>query len=168
MESLGSGVAATGVCCMCGDHGLPRELFRCSHCRRRLQHRYCSELYPRVAAYRRCNWCLREGGRGGSPAAVKVATAASKRRISAAFEMSNNSEEDKSKHSCDGGGGCSRSAFCAEPSKPVKKPKVGLMPVEETETATMKGRRKLQPTVGKARFRVKVRRYKLLTEVISC
>ena len=59
---------------MCGDQGLPGELFRCRRCHARLQHRYCSDLYPRAAAYRRCNWCLREpplpdhGGRPGGHA----------------------------------------------------------------------------------------------------
>ena len=51
--------AGAAVCCMCGDHGLAGELFRCRCCRARLQHSYCSDLYPRAAAYRRCNWCLR-------------------------------------------------------------------------------------------------------------
>uniref|UniRef100_M8BE38 PHD-type zinc finger plants domain-containing protein n=1 Tax=Aegilops tauschii TaxID=37682 RepID=M8BE38_AEGTA len=55
---LGTGAGA--VCCMCGDRGLPHELLRCKLCRVRLQHRYCSDLYPRATAYRRCNWCLRE------------------------------------------------------------------------------------------------------------
>uniref|UniRef100_J3LE14 Uncharacterized protein n=1 Tax=Oryza brachyantha TaxID=4533 RepID=J3LE14_ORYBR len=76
------------------------------------------------------------------------------------------SEAGKSGRSC-GGAGCSRSAFLAEPGKPVKKPKAGVMLVEETAAATAKERKPLA-AVGKARFRVKVRRYKLLTEVISC
>ncbi|PWZ44542.1 hypothetical protein Zm00014a_033497 [Zea mays] len=57
------------VCCMCGDRGLADELFRCRCCRARLQHRYCSHLYPRPAAYRQqlCSWCLR-----AAPAANKL------------------------------------------------------------------------------------------------
>uniref|UniRef100_A0A0E0CM83 PHD-type zinc finger plants domain-containing protein n=1 Tax=Oryza meridionalis TaxID=40149 RepID=A0A0E0CM83_9ORYZ len=176
MESLVSGAA---VCCMCGDHGLPRELFRCGHCHHRLQHRYCSELYPRVAAYRRCNWCLREGRRrgGGGGTPVTAAAAAAKQRMSAALETSTddcNKVDKSSRRSC-GDGGCSRSAFCAEPGKPVKKPKaaasdddggpVVVMPVDET-AATAPLERK--PPARKARFRVKVRRYKLLAEVLSC
>uniref|UniRef100_A0A0D9VHC0 PHD-type zinc finger plants domain-containing protein n=1 Tax=Leersia perrieri TaxID=77586 RepID=A0A0D9VHC0_9ORYZ len=156
MEFSASASASAAVCCMCGDNGLPRELFRCTHCRQRLQHSYCSDLYPRVAAYRRCNWCLREGARRGGSLAVKPV--ATKRRMSsAALEMSDS--------------GCSRSAFCAEPEKPVKKPKAGddsplvLTPVvEERTTEEMKP----QSSARKTRFRVKVRRYKLLTEVISC
>ncbi|KAL9234690.1 hypothetical protein vseg_009529 [Gypsophila vaccaria] len=45
-------------CCMCGDHGLSHELFRCKVCHFRSQHRYCSNLYPKAATYRACNWCL--------------------------------------------------------------------------------------------------------------
>ncbi|WVZ74949.1 hypothetical protein U9M48_023062 [Paspalum notatum var. saurae] len=55
--------AAAAVCCMCGDHGLPHELFQCNLCGHRTQHRHCSDLYPRAAGpYRSCNWCLRGGG----------------------------------------------------------------------------------------------------------
>ncbi|XP_057973432.1 uncharacterized protein LOC131161593 [Malania oleifera] len=46
------------VCCMCGDYGLSRELFRCRVCHFRSQHRYCSNLYPKAESYRVCNWCL--------------------------------------------------------------------------------------------------------------
>ncbi|KAL2892886.1 Beta-N-acetylhexosaminidase [Bienertia sinuspersici] len=45
-------------CCMCGDHGLSYELFRCKVCHVRSQHRYCSNLYPKAELYRVCNWCL--------------------------------------------------------------------------------------------------------------
>ncbi|KNA20927.1 hypothetical protein SOVF_047920 [Spinacia oleracea] len=45
-------------CCMCGDHGLSYELFRCKVCHFRSQHRYCSNLYPKAESYRVCNWCL--------------------------------------------------------------------------------------------------------------
>ncbi|KAH9626493.1 hypothetical protein KSS87_020195 [Heliosperma pusillum] len=47
-------------CCMCGDHGLSNELFRCKICHFRSQHRYCSNLYPKAESYRVCNWCLIE------------------------------------------------------------------------------------------------------------
>ncbi|XP_008645849.1 uncharacterized protein [Zea mays] len=90
-DSAGS---AAAVCCMCGDHGLPLELYRCDLCRIRTQHRYCSDLYPAAAAagpYRSCNWCLRQGGAdvgGGchSPSPVNKVSAAAgtgtRRRIS--------------------------------------------------------------------------------------
>ncbi|CAO2834459.1 unnamed protein product [Amaranthus hypochondriacus] len=45
-------------CCMCGDHGLSNQLFRCKVCHFRSQHRYCSNLYPKAETYRVCNWCL--------------------------------------------------------------------------------------------------------------
>ncbi|OUZ99772.1 hypothetical protein BVC80_9065g46 [Macleaya cordata] len=43
---------------MCGDYGLPYELFRCNLCYFRSQHSYCSNLYPKAQSYRLCNWCL--------------------------------------------------------------------------------------------------------------
>lgn len=151
----------SAVCCMCGDHGLPGELFQCGLCRRRLQHRYmianplnchkcdcndycintrarssfryCSELYPREAAYRSCNWCLREH-EGRNPLAKAVPS--KRRRRDSGNTMS---------PSC----GCStRTAFKAEPGKPVKKIK------------NVKGPRRTTTNRGK------VRRYKLLAEVI--
>lgn len=45
-------------CCMCGDFGLPHELFQCKVCQFRSQHRYCSNLYPKAESYQVCNWCL--------------------------------------------------------------------------------------------------------------
>ncbi|OAY66912.1 hypothetical protein ACMD2_14230 [Ananas comosus] len=88
-QSPSPAAAAAAICCMCGDHGLPRELFKCKICLVRSQHkldrfasiistvnlsymvfdlifsvdariRYCSNLYPRATTYRACNWCLRE------------------------------------------------------------------------------------------------------------
>ncbi|CAD5186352.1 unnamed protein product [Musa acuminata subsp. malaccensis] len=50
------------ACCMCGDPGISDELFRCKICHFRLQHKYCSNLYPKIKHYSSCNWCLREGG----------------------------------------------------------------------------------------------------------
>ncbi|XP_060171325.1 uncharacterized protein LOC132602509 [Lycium barbarum] len=45
-------------CCMCGDYGYSSELFRCTICQFRSQHRYCSNLYPKAESYQICNWCL--------------------------------------------------------------------------------------------------------------
>ncbi|XP_076899394.1 uncharacterized protein LOC143553246 [Bidens hawaiensis] len=45
-------------CCMCGDHGLSQELFRCKICKSRFQHKYCSNQYPKAELYKACNWCL--------------------------------------------------------------------------------------------------------------
>ncbi|XP_047077631.1 uncharacterized protein LOC124687952 [Lolium rigidum] len=168
MSSAGSDDGAAAVCCMCGDHAMPQELFRCKLCRLRLQHRHCSELYPRAATYQQCNWCLREDGAGrGSP--EMQTTAAAKKRMMTLSE-GNGSDENKRRRSC---GGCSRSAFCTEPDKPVKNKKPtkarherAVPPMREVEM-TAKGR-KPQAAAGKVRFKVKVRRYKLLAEVISC
>ncbi|RWW02188.1 hypothetical protein GW17_00034729 [Ensete ventricosum] len=59
------------ACCMCGDRGISDELFRCKICHFRLQHKYCSNLYPTTKHYSSCNWCLRDGGRN---AAVQEST----------------------------------------------------------------------------------------------
>ncbi|KAK2659870.1 hypothetical protein Ddye_006403 [Dipteronia dyeriana] len=45
-------------CCMCGDFGLPSELFQCKICQFRSQHSYCSNVYPKAESYQECNWCL--------------------------------------------------------------------------------------------------------------
>ncbi|XP_042435313.1 uncharacterized protein LOC122021277 [Zingiber officinale] len=54
------------LCCMCGDLGISEQLFQCSVCRVRLQHQYCSNLYPKLERYSTCNWCLRKHVNGGS------------------------------------------------------------------------------------------------------
>ncbi|XP_051212564.1 uncharacterized protein [Lolium perenne] len=167
MSSAGSDDGAAAVCCMCGDHAMPQELFRCKLCGHRLQHRHCSELYPRAATYQQCNWCLRDDGGGGSPSPARQTTAAAKKRMMTSSE-GNGSDENKRRRSC---GGCSRCAFCTEPDKPVKMPpkarhERAVQPTREVEMAA-KGR-KPQAAAGKGRFKVKVRRYKLLAEVISC
>ncbi|XP_062221106.1 uncharacterized protein LOC133920508 [Phragmites australis] len=155
--------AAAAVCCMCGDHGLPSELFRCSLCRLRLQHRYCSDLYPVAAgSYRRCNWCLREKGGGDLP--VKAPMAAAKQSH---LNISRDDDGDEVRP-CRG---CSRSPFSGDPGKPVKKSKKGRERTVQrpVTTATAKGR-EVQAGAEKPRFRakVRVRRYRLLAEVISC
>ncbi|KAI3449079.1 hypothetical protein Pfo_005744 [Paulownia fortunei] len=46
------------VCCMCGDVGFPDKLFRCSKCRNRFQHSYCSNYYREHAEpIEVCDWC---------------------------------------------------------------------------------------------------------------
>ncbi|KAG0533509.1 hypothetical protein BDA96_04G199100 [Sorghum bicolor] len=84
--------AAAAVCCMCGDQGLPDELFQCAVCLQRLQHRYCSDQYPRMAAYSTCNWCLGdkqvgEGSPSPSPAAAKALTTARAKQRAAASRL---------------------------------------------------------------------------------
>nr|GEV40341.1 hypothetical protein [Tanacetum cinerariifolium] len=46
------------LCCMCGDTGITEEIFRCTICKFRSQHKYCSNQYPTVISYEACNWCL--------------------------------------------------------------------------------------------------------------
>ena len=93
-------------------------------------------------------------------------TAAANKRMLTSPEV-NDSDENKRRCSL---GGCSRSAFCSDLDKPVKKPakahhERAVLLMREAET-TAKGR-KPQAAAEKARFRVKVRRYKLLAEVIT-
>ncbi|KAK3154818.1 hypothetical protein QOZ80_2BG0195450 [Eleusine coracana subsp. coracana] len=51
------------VCSMCGDVGFSDKLFRCSRCRSRFQHSYCTNYYgdagPAEAGV--CDWCLSDG-----------------------------------------------------------------------------------------------------------
>jgi hypothetical protein len=125
--------AGAAVCCMCGDHGLQQELFRCKSCRVRLQRSYCSNLYPRATAYRcRCNGCLvREPPASGGGAAGHAATSARKRKAAAA------TASNEARHHHEGRSSSSLRRAPSELGCPVKK-------------------------------RVKVQRYKLLAEVISC
>ncbi|XP_030513494.1 uncharacterized protein LOC115727416 [Rhodamnia argentea] len=49
------------VCCMCGDVGFPDKLFRCSKCRNRFQHSYCSSYYGEISEpIAQCDWCQSE------------------------------------------------------------------------------------------------------------
>ncbi|CAL4968686.1 unnamed protein product [Urochloa decumbens] len=174
-DGASASASTAAVCCMCGDRGLPHELFRCNLCGFRLQHRYCSDLYPRP--YRSCNWCLIKdnggGGGGGSPVKVKApAPAGARRRSNRDDDDDDDGDQEEERAS---GGGCTRSAFSPDPEKPVKKkpePKKsrddGAVRRPVVKTAAKK-RREAPPATagGKVRFKVKVRRYKLLAEVIS-
>ncbi|KAE8788279.1 hypothetical protein D1007_37675 [Hordeum vulgare] len=176
MEPPPSPLGAGAVCCMCGDRGLPHELLRCKLCRVRLQHRYCSELYPRATAYRRCNWCLREPAEAhAQPHAQPVASKkAEKRRMVASTETSTSDEEERRHHNEAGCATATRSRRSpAEVGKPVKKPKVDERPpLPPSPGAGAKGnsgdKKPMQAGKLARPGRVKVRRYKLLAEVISC
>lgn len=187
----GEGASAGAVCCMCGDRGLPGELFRCRCCRSRLQHRYCSDLYPRAAAYRRCNWCLREPGPGVGQAGLGHAHAA------AVFAANNKQPEDDKRKAASASDeerrqrheGCSPTLMRksspppAELVHPVKKkhkaeektPPAVAGKKETVTTGAASGSRSRSKEdevmrAGKARVNrvCRVRRYKLLAEVISC
>ncbi|XP_050238063.1 uncharacterized protein LOC126687545 [Mercurialis annua] len=49
------------VCCMCGDVGFSDKIFRCSKCRHRFQHSYCSNYYSEFSEpIKLCDWCQSE------------------------------------------------------------------------------------------------------------
>jgi hypothetical protein len=103
------------VCCMCGDHGLPQELFRCKSCRARLQHSYCSNLYPRDTAYRSCNWCLvRLPPAPGAGAAGHAAASSTKRKAAT-------TASDEERHHREGRSSSSPRRVPSELGCPVKK-----------------------------------------------
>ncbi|KAJ6812847.1 uncharacterized protein M6B38_145925 [Iris pallida] len=155
--------SAAAVCCMCGDHGLTQELFRCKVCHFRSQHKYCSDLYPKEEHYRVCNWCIRE--EGGRSSARESATA---------NNIGSTSSEPASGGASGGGlqlGGVMlhRGSFSSLVDKPIKKQRV---PKRSTSDATeeMRSAAALSPVaLGRKRqaFRGKARRYKLLEEVSS-
>ncbi|XP_040379598.1 uncharacterized protein LOC102701998 [Oryza brachyantha] len=161
------------VCCMCGDRGLPEELLRCRLCGVRLQHRYCSDLYPRATAYRRCNWCLRDPAPGGGGHAHTAADKPTVRRKASSSsptdqETSTSGEAPAAERQrLQEATGCSasRRAPGTGLGRPVKKQKAA----DEVE-APAKGNGSKKPTQAgkKTGVKVKVRRYKLLAEVISC
>ncbi|KAI4389464.1 hypothetical protein MLD38_001689 [Melastoma candidum] len=74
MIQLGDIGVKLPVCCMCGDSGLPDELYSCRLCLFRSQHRYCSNQYPIAdGAYEVCNWCLIPAKEGSSDSTKKAA-----------------------------------------------------------------------------------------------
>ncbi|KAJ1700563.1 hypothetical protein LUZ63_000342 [Rhynchospora breviuscula] len=143
------------VCCMCGDPGLPQELFRCKICIFRSQHKYCSDLYLKTNIYRACNWCLREeGGKTVSP------------DTSADREIpTNNSEKNNGDHSSFS---LIARTCLLRLNKPIKKKlDVAHKPLRILIRRPV-GSENMSPgsaMKGKQRYRAKVRRYKLLEEV---
>ncbi|RWW25625.1 hypothetical protein BHE74_00053420 [Ensete ventricosum] len=127
------------VCSMCGDRGLPEELYRCKTCHVRFQHKYCSNLYPKAEAYRACNWCLRDVAAAGKPVAPQNCTA------------QNNSNGDVGSATAVKLRRCSSALHL---DKPIKRQRLPEKPCEA-------------PSQAKQVFRGKVRRYKLLEQVSS-
>ena len=144
------------VCCMCGDHGLSRELFRCRVCFFRSQHKYCSNLYPKARSYETCNWCLREDIRS-SKLSLEAELFIAGNNISALL-LTPVAQRSSGCGNFTAGGGLklTQRSFTPLLSKPAKKQR--LMPAERPQSS---GNRK-----GRQVFRGKVRRYKLLEEVI--
>ncbi|ONK82060.1 uncharacterized protein A4U43_C01F35710 [Asparagus officinalis] len=54
------GDGSTACCCICGDVGFSDALLRCPCCRYRLQHTYCSRMYPDRIEIENwaCEWCI--------------------------------------------------------------------------------------------------------------
>ncbi|XP_064986984.1 uncharacterized protein LOC135581240 [Musa acuminata AAA Group] len=132
------------VCSMCGDRGLPEELFRCKTCHVRFQHKYCSNLYPKAEAYRACNWCLRDVA-AGKPVAPENCTAQN-----TSFSSSSNGDVVGSATAVK----LRRCSSVLHLDKPIKRQRLPERPYEARSQA-------------KQVFRGKVRRYKLLEDVSS-
>ncbi|KAG1366580.1 hypothetical protein COCNU_13G003700 [Cocos nucifera] len=144
------------VCCMCGDHGLSKELFQCKICLVRSQHKYCSDLYLKTETYRACNWCLRDEGVKSLP--------------QESSQDHNNSTSSSSSSNNIGGLAVKlhRAAYALHLNKPIKKQRA---PERSSSTDVIEIARSAEPSPGLGRtkhaFRGKVRRYKLLEEVSS-
>ncbi|TVU48143.1 hypothetical protein EJB05_07769 [Eragrostis curvula] len=156
------------VCCMCGDRGLLPELFRCSACSVRSQHTYCTDRYPKAESYGTCNWCLRADGGGTSTSNSPRSAGKATGRLAAHGDTTG------------GGGGRSpkvaaRGDFASSNlSKPIKKQQQLLQQrLVLRRSASDLGSRvraadhNAPPSPGVARGRPRVRRYKLLEEVIT-
>ncbi|KAG8097137.1 hypothetical protein GUJ93_ZPchr0013g34666 [Zizania palustris] len=152
------------VCCMCGDRGLLPELFRCAACAVRSQHTYCTERYPKAESYGTCNWCLLMRADQGSGGGAVTSSSARHSTVRAAGD-----------HQAGGGKPAvpakvaSRGNFAAHLSKPIKKPPPPQRRILLRRSASDLGSRlrDAPPSPGVARGRPRVRRYKLLEEVIT-
>lgn len=166
----GSGSAAeAAVCCMCGDHGLLPELFRCAACSVRSQHTYCTDRYPKAEAYGTCNWCLRAGQGSGGAATPSTARSVIKAPVQPV---------PADVPACSGGSRsmpgkvAARGDFAAELNKPIKKQQqrrrlLLQRSASDLSSGVRANRGAGPPSPGVARGRPRVRRYKLLEEVIS-
>ncbi|KAF8718126.1 hypothetical protein HU200_025611 [Digitaria exilis] len=155
---------------MCGDRGLLPELFRCSACSVRSQHTYCTDRYPKVESYGTCNWCLRaDRGVASTSSSPKSTGKAATGRQAAAHHQ---------QHGETSGGGRSpkvaaRGDFASSNlSKPIKKQQQQpqhqrLLLRRSASDLGSRVRDAPPPSPGVARGRPRVRRYKLLEEVIT-
>lgn len=157
--------APPAVCCMCGDHGLMPELFRCAACYVRSQHTYCTDRYPKADSYGTCNWCLRadqgSGATSSSPrSTVKAAgrPATHNDPIGSAGGRSSAAAKVAARHD-----------FAANLNKPIKKqPRRLLLRRSASDLGSrVHADHDAPPSPGVARGRPRVRRYKLLEEVIT-
>ncbi|KAK1287957.1 hypothetical protein QJS10_CPB19g01542 [Acorus calamus] len=170
-------------CCMCGDHGLSIELFRCKICLFRSQHRYCSNLYPKVDSYRVCNWCLRDDG---GKAVIVQSTTTTTTKTPLSKEGSNSPSSPSSLNTNSTSSGTSspklqqRGSIPLSLNKPIKKQRSPDRPPTTTNKKIVVVTGCVEESVRRMRsdevfnaerpkpaFRGKVRRYKLLEEVSS-
>ncbi|KAL5217208.1 hypothetical protein ABZP36_017892 [Zizania latifolia] len=150
--------SAAAVCCMCGDRGLLPELFRCAACAVRSQHTYCTERYPKAESYDTCNWCLRadQGRHGGA-----TSSSARPSTTRAAGDPTGGRPVHGTKVAA-------RGHFASDLSKPIKKPPQQRRILLRRSASDVGSRvRDAPPSPGVARGRPRVRRYKLLEEVIT-
>ncbi|XP_020255278.1 uncharacterized protein LOC109832262 [Asparagus officinalis] len=149
--------ALARICCMCGDHGLLTELFRCKSCLIRSQHKYCSNLYPKFQSYRACNWCLRQETKGGNLNDTNHNYA-----IPSPSNYNNEgSSSDTSRVKL------KRGVFPQYLDEAVKKQKMQEIKISQTKNDQSMGKEEITTSLRgeKQVFRGKVRRYKLLEEV---
>ncbi|PIN21925.1 hypothetical protein CDL12_05379 [Handroanthus impetiginosus] len=108
------------VCCMCGDVGFPDKLFRCSKCRSRFQHSYCSNYYSEHAEpIAVCDWCQCEERNSSSSRHGNPSSSSKNNNKSAhASEVRSAYSGDKIKqhHREEGGGSASEKATGKTPS----------------------------------------------------
>ncbi|XP_059631264.1 uncharacterized protein LOC132274113 [Cornus florida] len=175
-------------CCMCGDHGLSSELFKCKACKFRSQHRYCSNLYPKAETYRVCNWCLSQK----DDTVEKTQNSCNSPPSSSTHRNNNSSEDDhimiKNKKKISGNHGGlkgQRGTLQLQFNSPIKKqrsPEKSPLSSARKRVTTGGGggggggveerlRRTKSEEIANGGitkvFRNKVRRYKLLDEVSS-
>ncbi|XP_019174137.1 PREDICTED: uncharacterized protein LOC109169711 [Ipomoea nil] len=192
-EGSGSGSAPasadSGVeCCMCGDHGLSFELFRCKSCQVRSQHRYCSNLYPKAESYRLCNWCLSEkDNSSNSSSSCRVKTEGDRKIKNEKFPPPPPPQQSSSheKNICKGSSPKGKKApmkLRVKSPPPITKQKTNPSPEQSPPSVVARKRvaaggggsieerlrrTKSENGIVKPVFRNKVRRYKLLEEVSS-
>uniref|UniRef100_A0A453IYY5 Uncharacterized protein n=1 Tax=Aegilops tauschii subsp. strangulata TaxID=200361 RepID=A0A453IYY5_AEGTS len=137
--------------------------------------RYCTDWYPKAEAYGTCNWCLRAGqgsgdGGGAVPSPVISTFKVPGRPVPAADRMD--------VPVCSGGSRsmpgkvAARGDFTAELNKPIKKQQqrrrlLLQRSASDLSSGVRANRGAGPPSPGVARGRPRVRRYKLLEEVIS-
>ncbi|CAN6290414.1 unnamed protein product [Urochloa humidicola] len=157
------------VCCMCGDRGLLPELFRCSACAVRSQHTYCTDRYPKVESYGTCNWCLRaDGGVASTSSSSPRSAGKAAGRPPAHGDTASGGRSPKV---------AARGDFASSNrSKPIKKQQPQQQRLLLRRSASDLGVSRVRAdrdtppspgTGGVARGRPRVRRYKLLEEVIT-